>query len=156
MAGFRSQPLSTRSLLSVTPAEHLGGTEGRPSRTAVALSRDGRTLVFTAWRPAQPPSYLRPLNQAQAVKLSGYRRRRNPFFSPDGQWVRLLGQWRTAESADLGRPAVRVAQTSPIFGASWGDDDRIVYSSADGALSRFRPLVEHQCPDRREQRSGEL
>ena len=135
LSGPASIPAAvTRSLLSVTPAEHLGGTEGRPSRTAVALSRDGRTLVFTAVEAGTRALYLRPLNQAQAVKLPVTDGADTPFFSPDGQWV---GYWANGELRKVpmsGGPAVRVAQTSPLFGASWGDDDRIVYSSADGAL----------------------
>jgi serine/threonine-protein kinase len=125
----------TRSLLSVAPAEGMGGTWGRPTRTGVALSRDGRVLVFSAVQAGTRALYLRPLNEAQAVKLPGTDGADTPFFSPDGQWV---GYWANGELRKVpisGGSAVRVTQTSPLFGASWGDDDRIVYSRADGALN---------------------
>jgi eukaryotic-like serine/threonine-protein kinase len=135
VSGPASNPSDvTRSLLSVTPAERMGGTEGRPTRTAVALSRDGRALVFSAVQGGTRALYVRALNQAQAVKLAGTDGADTPFLSPDGQWV---GYWASGELRKVpvsGGTPVRVAQASPLFGASWGDDDRIVYSRAEGAL----------------------
>ncbi len=134
-----SEPVSvptdvTRLLLGVSPAEQIGGTDGRPTRTAIALSHDGRTLAFSAVQDNERALYLRPLNQPQAVKLPGTEAAENPFFSPDGGWV---GYWANGELRKVplsGGPAVRVAQTPLVFGASWGEDDRIVYSRAAGAL----------------------
>jgi len=135
LSGPASLPAEvTRSVLSATPAERIGGTEGRPTRTAMALSGDGRTLVFSAAQAGARALYLRPLDQAQAVKLPGTEGADLPFFSPDAQWV---GFWANGELRKVplsGGPAVRVAPTAPLSGASWGEDDRIVYSRADGGL----------------------
>ncbi len=124
----------TRSVLSVIPAERIGGTEGRPTRTALAISRDGRTLVFSAAQAGARALYLRPLDQAHAVKLPGTDGGEHPFVSPDAQWVGFWAKGELRKVALAGGPAVRVAQTAPLISASWGEDDRIVYSSSDGPL----------------------
>jgi serine/threonine-protein kinase len=63
----------------------------------------------------------------------------NPFFSPDGQWV---GYWAAGQIRKVplrGGPPVAVVAPAdggpmPVFGASWGDDDRIVFARAAGGL----------------------
>ena len=50
----------TRLQMSVSPADELGGAAGRPTRTAFALSPDGRTLVFSGVQKNQRALYARP------------------------------------------------------------------------------------------------
>ena len=90
-----SQPSATapltRLLIGVTPAEHVGGTEGRPTRTAFAISPDGTLLVFSALGGNQRALYMRRLDRADAVKMEGTAgAERSVLFS---QWPvdRLLG-----------------------------------------------------------------
>ena len=61
----------TRFQLGVTPAEQIGGTEGRPTRPAFAVSPNGRTLVFSAVRANQRALYLRHFDRADALPISG-------------------------------------------------------------------------------------
>jgi serine/threonine protein kinase/Tol biopolymer transport system component len=122
----------TRLLVGVAPAEQIGGTEGRPTRTALAISPDGMVLVFSAVRGNQRALYMRRLDQADAVPIPGTDGAENPFFSPDGQWI---GYWADGEihKAPLsGGPPLRVTAAALAFGASWGDDDRIVFSGGAG------------------------
>jgi serine/threonine-protein kinase len=77
---------------------------------------------------------MRSLDQLEAAPIPGTEGGVNPFFSPDGRFV---GYWSTGEIRRVpvaGGPPVRVSETRPIFGASWGDDDRIVFSRATGGL----------------------
>jgi serine/threonine-protein kinase len=126
----------TRLLVGVAPAEQVGGTEGRPTRTAFAISPDGSVLVFSAVRGNQRALYMRRLDQSDAVPIQGTDGAEGPFFSPDGQWV---GYWvgATIHKASLsGGPPVPVTEIAQAqgLGASWGDDDRIVFSGGAGLL----------------------
>jgi serine/threonine protein kinase/Tol biopolymer transport system component len=133
----RSLPVSspmTRLLVDLAPAEQIGGTDGRPSRTAFALSPDGMTLVFSAIRGNRRSLFVRRLDRAEAVALEATDGAENPFFSPDGRWI---GYWADAaiRKAPLsGGHPVTVAEATLVYGASWGDDDRIVFSAGAGLM----------------------
>ena len=62
------------------------------SRTAIALSPDGRHLVFTGVAVDVSQLYVRSLDASEARPLPGTEGAVNPFFSPDGAWV---GYWAT-------------------------------------------------------------
>jgi serine/threonine-protein kinase len=134
----------THLQMTVNPADEIGGILGRPTRTAFAISPDGQTLVFSAIEKNRRALYMRPLDQPAATLIAGTEGADNPFFSPDGQWVgySMAGQIRKVPRAGgppvvvLASPATVQAQPSvQFFGASWGDDDRIVFAqSASGLL----------------------
>jgi len=152
----------TRLLLPVTPAEQLGGLEGRPTRPAFAISPDGQSLVFSAERANQRSLYLRRFDASDATGIPDTDGAENPFFSPDGRWV---GYWAGGEIRKVplkGGSPVRVSDAPPLYGATWGDDDRIVFSPgtdglwevpADGGtavpltrLNKERGEVSHRLP----------
>jgi DNA-binding winged helix-turn-helix (wHTH) protein len=62
----------------------------RPSRTAIALSPDGRLLVFSGATGGATQLYVRRLASGEAEPLAGTVGADSPFFSPDGRW---LGFW---------------------------------------------------------------
>ena len=120
--------------MSVAPADELGGVTGRPTRTAFALSPDGRTLVFSGVQKNLRALYARAFDQPVAAVIAGTQGGLAPFFSPDGQWI---GYWSPAEIRKVpvaGGPSVSVIEASQIFGASWGDDGRIVFARGSGGL----------------------
>jgi serine/threonine-protein kinase len=65
------------------------GPEALPAlNLTVAISPDGRRLVFPARGPdGKQQLATRLLEQAQATLLPGTEGGRDPFFSPDGQWI---------------------------------------------------------------------
>ncbi|MDA2928041.1 hypothetical protein MYX78_12575, partial [Acidobacteria bacterium AH-259-G07] len=93
-------------------------------RHQVALSPDGTHLVYVTNRQL----YLRAMDQLEATPIRGTAegRGRNPFFSPDGQWV---GFWagELKKVAITGGAPVTLCDAGNPFGASWGADDRIVF-----------------------------
>jgi eukaryotic-like serine/threonine-protein kinase len=136
---------TTRAILSVAPGERpspvnpleqqIGAV--RPTRTAVALSPDGKTLVLaTIWGGTQQ-LYTRAMDQLSATPMAGTIGASSPFFSPDGQWV---GFWAAGELRKVplsGGPPVTLCKAAAIFGASWGSDGTIVFADArNGGLSR--------------------
>ena len=133
------QPLPTvsRSIISVAPAEQLqaaGVSEGRPSRTAMALSADGRSLVFSAVSGHQRQLYVRALDQLDAVPMPGTEGGDGPFFSPDGKWVGFWAKGALRKVPLSGGPATAICDTPTFTGASWGPDDTIVYAQLAGGL----------------------
>jgi len=127
--------MTTHALLDVRPAQRLYGSQGsqRPSRTAIRLSPDGRTIVFTAFRDGVPLLFKRRLEDSQATEITGTEGARSPFFSPDGAW---LGFWQADRFKRVplaGGPAVDIgtaheADVGPM-GASWGTDGRIFFGT---------------------------
>jgi eukaryotic-like serine/threonine-protein kinase len=133
----RSAPASsplTRLLVDVAPADEIGGTHGRPARTAFALSPDGMTLVFSAVRGNRRALYVRSLDRTEAVPLEGTAGGEHPFFSPDGQWVAYWADGAIRKVPVSGGPSVTITEAVVLFGASWGDDDRIVFSGGAGLM----------------------
>src|SRR5258708_6050842 len=91
-------PGVTRALIGVTPADQLvdrlGATDGRPNRQALALSPDGRSLVFTGVHSDVPQLYLHALDRLDSAPIAGTEGGASPFVSPDGRWV---GFWANGE-----------------------------------------------------------
>ncbi len=85
----------TRSLLGVHPfgqatpgaAQDARGANIRPNRSAIALSPDGRILVFQAASEKGVQLYQRRLEELQATAIPGTQGADTPFFSPDGAWI---------------------------------------------------------------------
>ena len=136
---------TTRAILSVAPAERSSLANpleqqigaARPTRTAVALSPDGKTLVLgTIWGGTEQ-LYARAMDQLSATPIAGTIGASSPFFSPDGQWV---GFWAAGELRKVplgGGPPVTLCKASTTFGASWGSDGTIVFADArNGGLLR--------------------
>ena len=78
-----------RLLVDVAPADQLrvmpadqGPGEGRPSRTAMGLSLDGNSLVFSAVRGSRQHLYRRAFTDLEATPISGTEGGSSPFFSP--------------------------------------------------------------------------
>jgi serine/threonine-protein kinase len=124
----------TRLQMSLTPADEIGGLDGRPTRQAFALSPDGRALVFSAVQENKRSLFVRRLDQDAAAALAGTENAVQPFFSPDGQWVGYLAAGEIRKMPVAGGPPVVLASEATVFGASWGDDDRIVFARGLGGL----------------------
>jgi serine/threonine-protein kinase len=130
------RPIS-RMLLDVRPAERfVGGADAfRPSRTAIALSHDGQTVVFSGVRGNARQLFKRKLNEVEATPMTGTEGARFPFLSPDGQWVGFQVEDKLKKTPLGGGPPVVICDVprSPgVVGASWSADDRIVFSTVRG------------------------
>jgi eukaryotic-like serine/threonine-protein kinase len=138
-------PETTRTLLSVAPTgqlstanpleQRVGGI--RPTRTAVALSPDGKTLVFGAIWGGDQQLHARAMDALAAMPLPGTSGGSSPFFSPDGQWVGFWAGGKLKKVPLAGGPAVTLCDAASLFGASWGSDGMIVFAFArNGGLWR--------------------
>ena len=103
-----------------------------------AISPDGRTLVYRGTNEGGTQLYRRSLDEFDAVPLPDTEGAVTPFFSLDGQWVAFLagadGPLRKVSLA--GRSSLTVMEATPMWGATWGADDTIVFGTLDAGLFR--------------------
>ncbi|MEP7307054.1 MAG: hypothetical protein ABJA98_16200 [Acidobacteriota bacterium] len=107
----------------------------------IAFSPDGRQLVYRAGgsTAAGSPLVVRRLDQLDAQPIPGITGAYAPFFSPDGRWIGFF------ESAELkkvfvdGGPAITLCQVvGQPLGASWGDDNSVVFATDDRSSGLWR------------------
>ena len=115
-----------RFSLSLPSGVSMTGT----GRHAVALSPDGTQLVFSA----NQQLYLRAMDQMEATPVRGTEGgARGPFFSHDGEWIGYEHQGQLRKVARSGGVAVTLGEAEILFGASWGEDDTILFGlGSDG------------------------
>jgi serine/threonine-protein kinase len=125
-SGSRSStPPSVRRLELTLPP----GVEMFTSSQTVAVSPDGTRIAFVGVRAGTRQVYLRSLDQFEATPLQGSESASGCFFSADGQSIGVLnnqGLMRTISLSD--RLVTTVTDdVNFLYGATWGNDDRIVF-----------------------------
>jgi serine/threonine-protein kinase len=94
------------------------------------LSPDGARLALIASGADQKRRlYVRSLEALQATMLSGTENARNPFFSPDGQWLGFFADGKLKKISVQGGAAVTLCDAPDDRGGSWGEDDAIVLAA---------------------------
>jgi Tol biopolymer transport system component len=102
------------------------------------LSPDGTQLALVASGADQKRRiYVRSINQLQATALSGTENARDPFFSPDGQWLGFFADGKLKKVSVQGGAAVTLCDASNDRGGSWGEDGTIVFTP-DNRVALFR------------------
>ena len=113
----------TRMSIVLPQTQRLTGT----NRRSVAISPTGTHVVYVA----NEQLYLRALDELEALPLTGTEgsAATTPFFSPDGQWIGFFSRQDQAlkKVAVSGGAAVTLAEANIPYGASWGEDDTIVF-----------------------------
>ena len=97
------------------------------SRPALALSPDGRTLVFAATEEGITRLYVRYRDDVDARQLPGTEGASDPVFSPDGKSLAFAGPTHLMRMALDGKPT-QVAKLGDSRGIAWLDDTQIVVS----------------------------
>jgi Tol biopolymer transport system component len=103
----------------------------------LAVSPDGRTLVYVGVEDGVRRLYQRPLDQLMATPVPGTEGAEGPFFSPDGEEVAFWAEGRV-QRVSLAGGLPRPVFTSTAFrGGVWLPDDSIIASpSQNGPLYR--------------------
>ena len=101
----------------------------------VAIAPDGSFIVYRSGTSAQTqPSFsVRGVNELEPRLLAGTTNGRFPFISPDGRWVGFQAGSEIRKVAVAGGPATLITRISGLpRGASWGEDDYIIFGTPNG------------------------
>jgi Tol biopolymer transport system component len=136
-----SPPSVTHLQMTVLPADQIVRSIAsvRPSRTAMALSPDGRLVVFSAARGTVTQLYLRALDHAEATSIPGTESAIGPFFSADGSWIGFWADNKIKKVSITGGPPATICDAprrGGLFGASWGEDGTIFFGGVGAEISR--------------------
>ena len=130
--------LSSRFAIVASPAQPLNVSS---SDRDLALSPDGRHLVYRAGgglRPSAPQLMVRAIDQLDARQLPGIFAL-GVFFSPDSRWIGFFTPTELKKVSITGGPAITLGPvTGASLGASWGDDNTIVFATNDPRTGLWR------------------
>ena len=117
----------------------------------VAISRDGRTIVYLADVDGESLLYVRSVDRLEGELLDGTRGARNPGLSPDGRWVAfmtLTGQTLSKIQVTGGAVTPIAPMDSHIRGLSWEADGRIVFGTGRPQVGYGRLTLGEVTPSR--------
>ena len=107
-------------------------------RHGLALSPDGTKLAFVAASRNFPSRiYIRSLDGWSVIPVSE-RVSGQPFFSPDGKWLGFHTWSKGFSEGKLkkvpldGGPATTICDCRYAYGATWGEDDTIIFNCNNG------------------------
>jgi serine/threonine-protein kinase len=137
------RPVRSPSVVSATikvePGHWLGGKlrgmdMQRPNSPAMAISSDGRFVVYCAIEENPDPQtksrlFLRRLDQSKAKPISGTEGGINPFLSPDNRWVGFWADQKLKKVPVEGGVPADICNAPGIFGANWGRDNVIIFTA---------------------------
>ncbi len=132
------------STIKVEPSHWLDGmrvatlTLERPTRSAMAISNDGKFVVYSAIEDnpgpqAKPWLFLRRMDQLEAKPIPGTEGGISPFLSPDNRWVGFWVNGKLKKMPVEGGVATELCDAPSIFGANWGHDNQIIFADGSSA-----------------------
>ena len=125
-----SSPADRSDHALTRPNVDLGPDALRTPTLESAISPDGRRVAFVSRMPDGTLMLAtRALDQASATRLDGTENAAAPFFSPDGQSVGFFADGKLKRVPATGGAVVTIANATANFGASWGDDQQIYFTS---------------------------
>ena len=119
--------------INMPPAEVFATANVR----TIAITPDGRRIIFRATLDGLPHLYVRSLDDLDALPLRGLGDNPSiPFISPDGEWVGYFTSTELRKVSILGGPplTVCVLPSAGRRGATWGPDDTIVFATIGTGL----------------------
>jgi serine/threonine-protein kinase len=105
--------------------------------SAAILSPDGQTLAFVATVSGLSKIFVRRLDQLQAAPLAGTDGAASPFFSPDGQQLGFFANGKLKKVPVTGGAASVLSDAPNGRGATWADDDTIIFTPATAVGTRL-------------------
>jgi hypothetical protein len=111
------------------PLSLLGESSAQWSYSSMALSPDGKMLVYTGWRNGRSQLLIRYIDNTEVIPIEGTEGAYGPFFSPDGKWIAFSTQTmlRKVKIPD-GNP-VNITPVTLQSGVVWTENDNIIFSN---------------------------
>jgi len=130
--GFRSTPEAAEFRLDVT-------TPPTTDLASLAISPDGRNLVFAAVSEGRPRLWIRALDSVTIRPLVGTDFAQYPFWAPDSRRIGFFAGGKLLR-IDLqgGAPEVLADATNPR-GGTWSEDGTIIFAFGNGSVVRIPP-----------------
>jgi len=136
----RPSPAPERSARFVLGTDTTHRLATRCCSSSVAISPDGRLVIYGAATGAVAVIVRRSLDELEDHVIPGTEQGRNPFISPDGKWVGFEQGGTTRGGYSFlrkipieGGAAVTIAELDgPLAGATWMPDGTIVYAQIPG------------------------
>ena len=96
----------------------------------LALSADGKQLAYVATDGGTSRLFVRAIEKFEAAVLRGTEGAKNPFFSPNGEWVGFFAEGELRKVPSGGGAVLRICD-APLdnLGSAWGEDGTIVFAS---------------------------
>ena len=105
-------------------------------RHVLAISPQGTHVVY--WR--EETLHLRALDRLEdAVAIRGTEGAREPFFSPDGQWIGFYHEGQLKRIPIDGGAAIALGTAQNPWGVSWDSDGVIRYGQGAGGIWQVSP-----------------
>src|SRR5436190_5328835 len=126
-AAWRLRPVSA------APEVRLELTTPPTRDVSVAVSPDGRNIVFVITAPGQPQLWLRALDGLSPPPLPGTERATMPFWSPDSRSIGFFAGI-SLKRIDIDSGAVRTLSSSSAvaIGGTWNRDGVILFADNPG------------------------
>ena len=106
-----------------------GYTVPNDQMSVLALSPDGKRLALVLQHAGEKRLFLRRMESGDIAPLAGTEGATTPTFSPDGKWIAYFAEGKLKKvPVEGGKPVTLCAADGDNRGASWGADDRIVFT----------------------------
>jgi serine/threonine-protein kinase len=108
---------------------------------SIAIAPDGSRLAyFSGSSVCGGQLMVKGLDEILGRPVAGAAEIRDPFFSPNGQWIGYMGGGGLAKFPIAGGTRIPIVDdaTLSVRGASWGDDDTIVFGRSEAGAGLFR------------------
>ena len=125
---------------------------------SLAISPDGKTVVFVGISDGQSRLWLRSLDSVTARPLQGTENATSPFWAPDGRSVGFAAD-NQLKRVDIDTGSVRLVVGGGASSGAWNRDGTILYNrapgeglfrvSADGGVPQAETLKSQQTADPR-------
>ena len=102
----------------------------------VALSPDGRTVVYRGVNEGGTQLYRRPMDRLEVIPIRDTENSNNPSFSPDGEWLAFSQRNSLMKVSLAGGSALTILQVGNARGVAWGPDETVVFGTFDSGLFR--------------------
>jgi eukaryotic-like serine/threonine-protein kinase len=133
-------PASDPVQFTIAPPENtiFGGPAagGTGAIAQLAVSPDGRNIVFVAGAQREFQLWLRPVASADARPIQGTEGAAFPFWSHDSRFIAFFAGGKLKKVAIAGGPPIVVADAADGGGGSWNRDNVILFGSVRSGVSR--------------------